>query len=575
MKAIDLTSFDSNLSSHEVKLFAELGYSDPVFFCTHFLEHLFPSPMPWFHRAILAILTKQTRFLLAPLDARQDEPMEPELARIMRNFVVKDEDLWRRERELKIIRPIFRVFEGDGTELTADDVQALEDASGHLGGQGLTIRMTLGRFSLFLLPRGFSKSTLAGIALPIRRICYRESKFFAYISETGPHAKMQVLNVKSELESSQRLREVFGEFKQKELKWTEEFFETASGVAMTARGRGSQVRGLNFKGNRPDQIIVDDLEDKESVETEHQRKKTRTWFYGDLKPALPKPLLNPEASITMLGTMLHEHCLLETLRHDPEWTYVNIAARDLAGDEIWPEAMPREALEREKQSAQLAGELSTFYLEYFNEPRDDATTLFKKEHFIYGSLQEDEHIEAKSIYCDPAWAVGGDDCVLGVVGISNLGRYHVLEAEGGDGWSPTKTIDLYFELHKQHAVQVAGVESNAFQGALLNLMRERCFRDKYYFEPIGVPTTTRKSERIKGTLYPRFAIGAIIFHKRWPKLEVQLLDYKVDVKDQPDDWPDWLAGCIKLLDEYTGHAAPVSPYEDQFEPLNESFGRMF
>ena len=75
MKAIDLTSFDSNLSSHEVKLFAELGYSDPVFFCTHFLEHLFPSPMPWFHRAILAILTKQTRFLLAPLDARQDEPM--------------------------------------------------------------------------------------------------------------------------------------------------------------------------------------------------------------------------------------------------------------------------------------------------------------------------------------------------------------------------------------------------------------------------------------------------------------------------------------------------------------------
>ena len=52
--------------------------------------------------------------------------------------------------------------------------------------------------------------------------------------------------------------------------------ELTNGVVALCRGRGGQIRGLNVGFTRPDCIIVDDVEDEESVSTEEQMGKAKS-----------------------------------------------------------------------------------------------------------------------------------------------------------------------------------------------------------------------------------------------------------------------------------------------------------
>ena len=310
---------------------ASLAYSDPVFYCKTFLPHLFSKEIPWIHRGLMAILTRQSAFLLE----------YGECDKIRKNFVVRRDD-----------ETVFEIFNED-------------------------MSMNLGKYTVIMLPRGLSKTTIAGIAMPLRDILFQDISFGAYVSNAAPHAKMQLNNIKRELTDNAAIRWVFGDVRPSisdDEKWSEEMFETLTGCAFTARGRGGQIRGLNHKGQRPSKIICDDLEDMESVATDLQREKTRQWAYGDLIPALPE--LDPSATITVLGTMLHPDCLLETLAVDPSWTAVRMGALDLDGDPLWEDNLSVEKLEAKKLSFTAAGELHVFYMEYYNKSTSVETQAF-------------------------------------------------------------------------------------------------------------------------------------------------------------------------------------------------------
>ncbi|NJM09431.1 MAG: hypothetical protein HC883_00590 [Bdellovibrionaceae bacterium] len=156
--------------------------------------------------------------------------------------------------------------------------------------------------------------------------------------------------------------------------WRQDMFETTNGGVMVARGRGGQVRGLNHNGVRPDHIIFDDLEDKEAVKTEEQRDKTLDWFYGDLMPALPE--MDPNATITGMGTILHGDSLLMRLMKDPQWTVVKFGVRDRKGKWVWPQNIDERKYLTKKNSAAITGTLSAFHLEYDSEVIDDETRIF-------------------------------------------------------------------------------------------------------------------------------------------------------------------------------------------------------
>lgn len=519
------------LKKEELLEVAKQGLADPVFFCKTFLPHLFPKRIPWLHRGIWAILTRQTDFLFK----------YGEIQKIVDNFVVQ------RDPKDKP-RPI---FVKKGNKLLLD----------------------IERYTLLMLPRGFSKTTLAGVAATLRGIAYQDWQFLVYVSEALPHATMQLGNVKRELETNERFRAIFGNLvptNSSPLKWTDEQAELTNGQVIIARGRGGQIRGLNHSGRRPDRIIFDDLEDKESVKTEEQRKKTRQWAYGDLIPALPE--MNPDAQMIGLGTLLHSDALLARMVKDPQWLPIIFGAKDRDGALVWPENLDNRKLEMKKDSYSLMGELNLFYLEYHNSYRNEETMLFRPEFFKKGEAPQNLRT---AIYCDPAIskAATADEATIYVVGMSEAGIIYVLDWWAKRGATPRELVDMYFEKAKRWKPDRAchGFEGNGYQAALEHLLKEEMFRKRYYFEPIKVTSLVDKKKRMKAVLQPRFASGYILFTLPCQKLETQLLDFENTVHD---DHSDALAGAVSLLDPFAAHAAEGGEDlgKDEYPPLEEELG---
>lgn len=493
------------LTQAEVKAIAAETWHDPIFFCKYFLPKLFPGRIPWLHRGTWAVLTKKTEFL-----ARYGE-----LDKIQTNFIY-DQD-------------------GEKHELFTYD-------------NGGNLKLNPQRYTLMLWPRGFSKTTLAGVAFNVYNIVFGELPFALYVSATAGHAETQLDNIKRELESNERLKFFFGDLKpgmQDPARWRQDFFETTTGMAMAARGRGGQVRGLNHNGQRPKIVIVDDLEDRESVNTPEQREKVKKWTYADLIPVLPK--MDDESSIVVLGTLLHSDSLLMTLAMDPQWGVIKFGAKDKQGDLLWPENMDDKKLKLEERSAVISNTVQEFYMERFSEIRLDGTRDFQTKHFQYLAPQEGQELFV-SLYQDPAISKRetADRCTFTVVGMSSRGKIFLLEQRGKRGWEPRDQIDTLFELHRKWNPVRVGIESNGFQAALVHLVQEEMFRAKRYFEITPVTNTQNKHARIKGILQPRFAAGYIYFAGRFPDLESELLNFPTA---SHDDFADGLAGSVSLLDD--------------------------
>lgn len=509
---------------------AGMCFADPVLFCRWYLGHLFSKPMPWAHRALLAILLRRTAFLYK----------YGEVNKIVENFV----DLEG--------KPIFVEIPGP---------------------EGPAIALRLGVHTLIMMPRGFSKTTIAGQAVPLYNILYQIVPFLFYLSETATHSRMQATNVRRELDDNPRIKEDFGVLKPKmsdEQKWAEHFFETTTGFAVGTQGRGGQVRGMNHRGQRPQRIILDDVEDPESAADDEQRRKTRRWLYADVLPALPP--LDKTAGLVALGTILNKDALLAHLEKDAQFTVVRLGAMDRKGEPLWPDYMTRAEYDKKRLQFQERGLLHLFHMEYDNKIIETELSPFQQRFFQYGQHPPLSELRT-SIYCDPAISPKrtADEAVIAVAGIEvGTGKIWKLDEWAKVGATPRNIIDMFFMLRRKWGFpRHNGVESNAYQAALVHLMREEMFRKRDYFEIQGINNQTKKEIRIQGILQPRYSAMYVWHARAFPEFETQLLDWPNPAKF---DRADAFAGAVALLDPHAAEAAGEDLGKDQYAPLEEELG---
>lgn len=527
-------------------------YADPVLFFRVVLNDWFTLPMPWFHRGVIAVLLHQTDFLtkfgLEHWEKGDFVWNEAGLSKILRHFVWKE----RPDDPACPEQPVFvRRADGHIDILTTD-------------------------FTLMMIPRGFAKTTLVN-ACVIYQILYKLVRFILYISETAPHAEMQLQNVKTQLADNDRIRLLFGNVapeRNAALKWRDDYIETITNVTVAARGRGGQIRGLLTKGNRPDLIICDDIEDEESVKTPEQRKKAKKWLIGTVKPALKK--IGGRGRMVVLGTALHADSLLMGLKNDPTYMSIIFGAIDRDGEPLWTANMSLVQLEAEKQSFILLGELAAYYLEYFNMIRTDDTALFDASMIRYQIMHRTEFAGVAEC-CDPAISelTTADFCSFGVTGITTKGGIHVLDFFSKRGMSPSEQIDKFFELHFLWLPSHHGIESNAYQKSLVFQVKAEMFARSQthgpasYFDIQPITNKAAKPLRIKGTLAPRYRAGYVTHQRRFPQLETQLIDYP----GKHDDGPDVIAMCIQMLDPFSGfYALPESVEMESMKSLDLELG---
>lgn len=541
-------------------------YRDPTLYARTFKRSAFEFPMSWVHRGMIAILLGRADFLLK--FGREEWP--------------KAEWTWDESQLEKIIKYFTYKVDYDNPY---ESPKALFEWNRVRN----SINMTTSRFIVLMLPRGVGKTTIVNLANEIN-IVYQDVKFLVYVSETATHSISQLDNVKRELEDNDLLKATFGVLRPERstgLSWSEDYVELTNGVVALCRGRGGQIRGLNVGFVRPDCIIVDDVEDEESVSTEEQMGKAKAWFYKALVPALPQ--MSGEGRIVAIGTLLHPQALLMNLVKNPEWCAVVFGALDPEGEPIAPFYMTVEQYAAKRLSYARIGMLTTFEMEYGSRVyQDDETRKFDPSKIKIQVMERTDFLAVSEVI-DPA--ISEDKraayCAIGVVGITATGKLHVLDTWEKIGAHPMEQVERYFDLHFQWSPTHHGVEAIAYQAALVHLLQAEMFKRaktwgaKAYFEIIKETkqlhgTERKKVPRVEGILAPRYKAGYISHQRHFPVLITQLNDWPLGKMDLPDV----IAMCIALLDPFaaTGAADAVSAEganvlaTDEYRPIRLEMG---
>ena len=532
-------------------------YTDPVEFCKTFLEDHFSREIPWVHRGLFSILTERTQFLLKYGD----------LGKIMENFCHE----YGEHEEIQK-RQIFHVFV-DNVERSADEVKELERDTlgrGILSDSSRTeIKLDLGEFTLILMPRGSSKTTIAGFAVPLYKVLYKLDRFSLYVSNAQTHTEAQLESIRKELSDNEIIRGFFGDIRPKrsaDQRWAQEKFETSTGIAMQAKGKGSAIRGVHHKNKRPSIILVDDPQDREDVKSDTVRENDKKWAFAELTPARAR-VAGERGKIIVLGTWLHSDCLVAVWSRDPRFTTVKIAVKDLDDEYIWPDYMDDEQYETEKDSFTRAGLLPQFYMEYHNKEIDDDQLPFPPRFFSYEPPPPLEELICATCL-DPATSKDrtADFSAIATVGIhQKTGRTWILDCWLRRGAEDEDKVDEYFRQAMTWKSQLMGIESNAGQAVYATLLRREMFKRGFYFEIDMIHHKTRKVDRIRAALRPRFAAGYMRLREKFVELERQFFDFRYDNSHMHDDGPDVVAMCMVLLDPTAAFDAQRDPSEDQFK----------
>ena len=325
-------------------------------------------------------------------------------------------------------------------------------------------------------PRGFGKTTIArGICA--KSICFAEACFIVYISNSATSAELQTENLKKDL-LTKEIKEVFGDIRTRKADVINESWSKKTWIASTAngehytlvlpRGSGQQIRGLVWKAPdgknlRPDLIVIDDLEDTETIENPDIRRKRSEWFYGDVLRGV-SPMLH-DWSIYYIDTLKHEDSLIMKLLEDSSWEHLHLSICDENYESLAPDFKSTEDILAEVKSYREAGLMDVFARENMGIAISKEDAIFKPDYFIYYGEGDEEFLSIRDnlinvVIIDPAKTAKMHSAETGFVvwGIDLKANRLYLRYARGERLHPDSIFDRAFELCQQYNSRVIGIE---------------------------------------------------------------------------------------------------------------------
>ncbi|WP_428828488.1 phage terminase large subunit [Bacillus altitudinis] len=449
--------------------------------------------------------------------------------------------------------------------------------------------------------RGHAKSAYLSNAFPVHEIVYKKRRMILIISETNAGSIKFIKWVAGQLKYNQKLREDFGEVlyeqKTRNEKDSETAFITTTGIKMEATSLGTQIRGFRNGSQRPDLILLDDLESLDSNNTPELRQKAKDWLNQDLMPAGDPT----KTAFIFMGTLVHFDSLLnyvlnerrdfiknsfpaiikppnrtdlwaeferiykeyvpsdkeveEMMQAESEDTMSTPNARaamrfyeehksemDEGAEVLWPGRFPIAALMIEKVNIGA----KAFNTEFMNNPIDEDSQIFKPESFSYWTDFRLNHKEFY-IYMGIDFAMGkekGDFSAIATIAKhKKTGKIYVIDAYG-ERLHPDKFLEVIVEKVMEYQPdRIAAESQNAQEWFVDAIKRELALK--------GYPSTTRVSKinqrsrkalRIEA-LMPQIEKGEIEFHRSQTLLLEQFERYG---SNWHDDLPDALEMAVSV-----------------------------
>ena len=227
--------------------------------------------------------------------------------------------------------------------------------------------------------RGSAKSTIATLAYPIWAMLGRPAKKYTLVvSQTQDLSKQILTNIKQELSSNELLIRDFGPFTEVADEWrSNSFVIPQHNARISAISQSESIRGLRHYQYRPDLIVIDDVEDLESVKTREGRDKLWNWFTGEAMP-----IGDMNTKIVIVGNLLHEDSLMMRLKESinsgkMDGVYREYPLLDKNDNIAWPGKYPS-MMHIETKRRQVADE-SAWYREYLLKFISDANRIVQRD----------------------------------------------------------------------------------------------------------------------------------------------------------------------------------------------------
>lgn len=253
-----------------------------------------------------------------------------------------------------------------------------------------------------IAPRDHAKSTIVGGLGVIWHLFFEDvfmgrphtPKYVVLSSKTQKHAKKLLGTIKHILGREARFRMLMGDYGPETANhWRTESIELKDGSLIEAVGTGQQSRGMKNVYQRPTLIILDDPEDEDNTKTVDAMDNNLDWLFQALEPAIA----SKTGRIWVIGTPIHQRCMVFILKKRPDWLTMHYQAiNEVDGKEValWEEQHGLEELRAKKASFAAIGRVRIFYQEWQCQIRLDDDAIFREEDVNY----YEGHLEWRSGY---------------------------------------------------------------------------------------------------------------------------------------------------------------------------------
>jgi hypothetical protein len=311
--------------------------------------------------------------------------------------------------------------------------------------------------------------------------------------------------------------------------------QNADGVELNLKGYGAStnIRGVRYKGSRPDIVILDDITTNDAINSETIQNTINDNFYKSVIPALHPT----RYKIFFIGTPISERDIIHQLSNNSKWTVHKfpIAQKfpckkeEFVGN--WQDRFPYEAVAEKYEMYKEAGKAQDFYQEFMLEITDLTTLLVEEEDiqwFDPSIIKKNKHNYNFYIATDFATSTkkSADFSTIGVFAISSNNDWLLVDGQCVRQTMQENIDDLFRYVKKWQPLSV-GIESSGQQGGFISIMQEMMMKRNTWFtfakkpgsKDVGIRPVKDKTHRFVTGVQPKFKQNKI-----WlPKVELAQL----------------------------------------------------
>jgi predicted phage terminase large subunit-like protein len=416
-------------------------------------------------------------------------------------------------------------------------------------------------------PRGHGKSSAITLSYVLCEVLFRTSSYVLVVSDTETQAGLFVSDIKMELTDNERIINAFGVHSFEKDAETDIIVRMRDGhqFRITARGATQRVRGLKWRHQRPNLLVIDDLEDDTQVLSKDRREKLSHWFFSALLPCI-----NPKkGKIRVVGTILHLDSLLESLLHDGIWLSERFQAHTPTYRTVlWPGMYTKNRLQAIRAEYVARGIPEVYSREYLNWPIDEDTAFFRRADF--NALDFD--LPPEPIYYAAAdFAITkherSDYSVIAVCCLDAQGRLIVVDMRRGR-WDSLEIIDNIFKVQVDYRPSIFTMESDKIQKSLGPIINVEMVKRGIFINVNPLNPTSDKLVRAR-SFNARMKAGSVYFDEKakwFPECQSELLRFPRDKHDDQVDALSWIGLTLdKIQASYTEEELYDSMYEEEIE----------